>query len=97
MTMYRKGQTEQDNPFSLASSECSSPSILFLQMKNKLVLANFKSPFELASWPRYKALFIFRILKTKKENSVVDRNTVKAAIHSYDPQFNGFINYGEFS
>ena len=53
MTIYRKGQTEQDNPLFLASSECSSPSSLhyFFKRKTNLTLANFKSAFELASWP----------------------------------------------
>ena len=51
MTIYRKGQTAQDNPFSLASSECSSPLHYFFKWKTNLSLANFQSAFELASWP----------------------------------------------
>ena len=48
MTIYSKGQTEQDNPFSLASSECSSPSSLhyFFKWQKNLSLSNFKSAFE---------------------------------------------------
>ena len=55
MKIYRKGQTEQDNPFSLATSECSSPSTLFLQMTNKLVSRKFYIRFW-ASWlARFKS------------------------------------------